>query len=413
MSFKIESFIARRYLKGAEGRSEGRRFLKLVTFISIGGVAVGVATLILALSIVRGFSQEIRSKVIGFGAHVQIESIRDAPLEDYSEVLAALSTVEGIESIAPVIQEFVLLRRSSTNIEGVSIWGTEEVPGYIANSMSEGAPALGPDSIGRPGIVIGKKLSKLISAQVGSTLTAFSVNTGSDASNYSPPRLAQFVVQGIYETSLANFDELYVFVALDRAVMLLDYKPDQVTRIDVRIQDGIDYSAAANLIDEKLEFPAIARPITDVYRSLFSWVKLQESIIPLVISIIVFVASINIIGTLLMIILEKTSEMGVLASLGATAKMRRSIFVHLGLYVGISGVIIGETLAFVFALIQLKFEVIPLPAEAYYMKYAPIELSLVDFVLVAAVTLILCAISSYIPARYAARILPLKAIRSR
>ena len=413
MSFKIESFIARRYLRGAEGRSEGRQFLKLVTYISVGGVAVGVATLILALSIVRGFSQEIRSKVIGFGAHVQVESLRDAPLDDYSELLSLVQSVEGVESVAPVIQEFVLLRRSSANIEGVSIWGTQEVPDYISSSMVEGDSNLGVDSLGRPGIVLGMKLSKLLSAPVGTTLTAFSVNTDAESSNISPPRLSQFVVQGIYETSLANFDELYVFVALDRAVQLLDYEPDQVTRLDVRVREGLDYTDAANQIDETLEFPAIARPITDVYRSLFAWVKLQESIIPLVISIIVFVASINIIGTLLMIILEKTSEMGILASLGATAKTRRSIFVHLGLYVGFSGVFIGELLALVCALIQLRFKVIPLPAEAYYMKYAPIELSIVDFVLVAVITMILCALSSYIPARYAAQIEPLKAIRSR
>ncbi len=413
MSFKIESFIARRYLKGAEGKSEGRRFLKLVTFITIGGVVVGVSTLILALSIVRGFSTEIKEKVIGFGAHVQVESIRDAPLEGAAALQETIQSVEGVVSVDAVIQEFVLLRKSESEIEGVSIWGTQELPGYISQSMIAGQSTFQSDEKGRPGVVLGAKLAKSLGAEVGTLVTAFSVTSATTPSAMSRPRLAQFHVAGIYETSLANFDEIYVFVDLARAVTLLDYEEDQVSRLDVRVESGLDYTVAADRIDAQLEFPAIARPITDVYRSLFSWVKLQESIIPLIISIIIFVAAINIIGTLLIIILEKTSEMGVLASFGASASLRKRIFVRLGLYVGVVGVVLGELFAFVIAIIQLEFEVIPLPAEAYYMSAAPIEMSLFDFAWVGVLTILLCVASSYIPARYAAKIEPLKAIRSR
>ena len=413
MPFKIESFIARRYLKGAEGKSEGRRFLKLVTFITIGGVVVGVSTLILALSIVRGFSTEIKEKVIGFGAHVQVESIRDAPLEGAAALQETIQSVEGVVSVDAVIQEFVLLRKSESEIEGVSIWGTQELPGYISQSMIAGESTFQSDEKGRPGVVLGAKLAKSLGAEVGTLVTAFSVTSATTPSAMSRPRLAQFHVAGIYETSLANFDEIYVFVDLARAVTLLDYEEDQVSRLDVRVESGLDYTVAADRIDGQLEFPAIARPITDVYRSLFSWVKLQESIIPLIISIIIFVAAINIIGTLLIIILEKTSEMGVLASFGASASLRKRIFVRLGLYVGVVGVVLGELFAFVIAIIQLEFEVIPLPAEAYYMSAAPIEMSLFDFAWVGVLTILLCVASSYIPARYAAKIEPLKAIRSR
>ena len=387
--------------------------MKLVTYISVGGVAVGVATLILALSIVRGFSNEITSKVIGFGAHVQVENLRDAPLDAYSVLRQSVLSVEGVESADAVIQEFVLLRKSSVNIEGVSIWGTEKVPSFIESALISGQSDLGMLPSGKSGIVLGSKLAQSMEAEVGTLVTAFSVNTMSGESSYSPPRVKQFEVSGIYETSLANFDDLYVFVDLDKSVALLDYAPGQITRLDVRVKEGLDYDVMADEIDAVIEFPAIARPITDVYRSLFAWVKLQESIIPLVISIIIFVAAINIVGTLLMIILEKTSEMGILASLGASAVTRRSIFVHLGLYVGSAGVIIGEVLALLLAAIQLKYEVIPLPAEAYYMDTAPIALSSLDFLLVAIITLVLCGLSSYIPARYAARIEPLKAIRTR
>lgn len=385
----------------------------MITYISVGGVALGVATLILALSIVRGFSREIQSKVIGFGAHVQIESIRDAPLDAFEQIRNTVEDVAGVRSVSPVIQEFILLRRSSLDIDGVSIWGTESVPGYIEQNIQEGNVDLSKPEGGKPGIVIGSRLARSLGAGIGSYLTAFSVNTAPGISGYSTPRLTQFEVRGLYETSLANFDELYVFVDLAVASSLVEYAPGQVTRLDVRVEDGLDYEIAANRIDEALEFPAIARPITDVYRSLFAWVKLQESIIPLVISTIVFVAAVNIIGTLLMIILEKTAAMGILASFGATARTRRNIFVRLGVYIGVVGVAVGEMVALVLALIQLQFKVVSLPAEAYYMNTAPIALNPVDFVVVAAITLALCAVSSYIPARYAARVEPLRAIQLR
>ena len=413
MGYSFESYIARRYLKGAQGTSEGRQFLKLITYISVGGVALGVATLILVLSIVRGFSQEIQSKVIGFGAHVQIESIRDAPLERGAILRSIAEEIDGVTLVSPVIQEFILLRRSSREIEGVSIWGTEQLPGYIAETLTDGRGDLSVSASGRPGIVIGAKLSRSLGAEVGSLVTAFSVNTAALSSGKAAPLLKQFEVRGIYETSLANFDELYVFTDLQEAATLLEYVPGQVSRLDVRVEEGMDFTEAADLIDAELEFPAIARPITDVYRSLFAWVKLQESIIPLVISIIIFVAAINIIGTLLMIILEKSAEMGVMASFGTSARTRKRIFLLLGLYIGVAGIVIGETFALLFSFAQLKYEIIPLPAEAYYMSTAPIALSVMDFVVVAVLTLILCGLSSYIPARHAARVSPLRAISSR
>lgn len=419
MPFRVESFIARRYLRGAEGKSEGRRFLRLITWISIGGVAVGVTALILALSIVRGFSGEITDKIIGFASHVQVESIRDEPLGDAATLASILENESIVSAALPIIQEFVLIRRSANDIDGVSLQGVGRLPDYIASSLLTGdgtlAPGLSEDGsrTSGPGIVIGSTLARLLGAGVGDNLTAFSVQGGPGSGSRGAPRVKQFVVTGIFETSLANFDELYVFVGLPEARSLLEYGPDEVTRFDVRVHDGVDYSQAADLLDSRLEFPAIARPVTDIYRSLFAWVSLQQSIIPMIISIIVFVAAVNVIGTLLMIILEKNREMGILASMGATAKMRQRIFVRLGLLIGASGVVIGEVTALVFALLQMRFGIIPLPAEAYYMKTAPIDLNPIDFIVVAVITLLLCSVSSWIPARHAAKVLPIHAIRTR
>ena len=413
MPFQFESYMARRYLRGAEGKAEGRHFLRLITWIAVGGVSVGVAALILALSVVRGFSGEIQNKITGFAAHVQVQSIRDEPLDDATALHRTVAVQESVISVSPVIQEFILLRRSAQDIDGVSLVGTQELPEYIASSLISGNGSLQvPDGSDLVPVVIGAELARNLGVEVGDQLTAFSVQ-GSGGGMSQSPRVSSCQVVGVYETSLADFDALQVFVHIDEARQLLEYGPDQVSRLDLRVADGLDYTAVADRLDEVLGFPAIARPVTDIYRSLYAWVALQQSIIPLIIAIIVFVAAVNIIGTLLMIILEKNREMGVLASMGATSRSRSRIFLRLGLLIGLVGVMIGEGAALILAVLQVQFGIIPLPAEAYYMSTAPIDLSALDFIVVAAVTLVLCALSSWIPARYAGRVQPIQAITIR
>ena len=155
----------------------------------------------------------------------------------------------------------------------------------------------------------------------------------------------------------------------------------------------------------------MARTIFQIYHGLFAWVNLQEAIIPVVIGIMILVAAFNIIGILLMIILEKTREIGVFASMGASRQALRHLFLRLGLLIGTVGTSIGLGVALVLALLQQRYDLIPLPAETYYMTTAPVALNPVDFLLVGVISLILCGLAAYIPARVAARIEPVRVIR--
>ena len=248
--------MALRYLVGAQGREEGRRFLRFITYVAVGGVAVGVAALLLALTIVRGFSREIEAKIVGFGAHVQVESFQDAPLGNAGEMHREIEEIEAVARVAPVVTEFALLRRSSTEIDGVSLWGTDQVPSYLAEHMIEGATDLAPDSAGRAGLVIGEKLARLLNINVGDRVTVFSMrNMAGGAAQTgsllgSRPRVKQFRITGIYETSLANFDEIYVFTDLAVARDLLEYDPDQVTRFDLTLHDVALADAVARDVEE-------------------------------------------------------------------------------------------------------------------------------------------------------------------
>lgn len=420
LSFRFERFMALRYLRSAQGRAEGRRFIRFITYVAVGGVAVGVAALLLALSVVRGFSREIEAKIIGFGAHIQVESYADEPLQDATALLAELAALPGVTHVAPVVQEFALLRHSATEIEGVALWGTAALPPYIAAHLLAGAPALAADTSGLPTVVIGQALAELMDVAIGDRVTAFSMRQqeGGPAIGGLPgglqrPRVKQFVVSGIYETSLSNFDELYAFVDIDVARSLLGYTPEEVTRVDLTLADVSAARPLALQIEDRFGFPTIARTIFEVFRGLFAWVNLQESIIPVVISVIILVGAFNIIGTLLMLILEKTREIGILESMGASPRVMRRLFLWLGLLIGVAGTAIGELLALALAFLQQRYNLIPLPEEAYYMKTAPIALNPLDFLLVGVFALALCVTAAYIPARVAARIEPIRAIRFR
>jgi lipoprotein-releasing system permease protein len=384
--------------------------LRFITYVAIGGVAVGVAALLLSFAIVRGFSQEIENKLIGFGSHVQVRSyVQDAPLENAERLQTTLAAMDSVAEVTPVVQTFVLLRQSSASIDGVAMVGTPRPPRYMEDRVVNGAFDLRDRQ--SPGVVVGQSLAERLGLSVGQTVAAFAMQPGGDGLQVGRPRVKSLTVTGIYETSLLDVDDTYVFTNVGAARDLAQYPVTQVSRFDLTLTDVAAADSVAQQIEDEIGWPVQARTITEQFAGLFAWVNLQEGIIPLVIGVIVVVAAFNIIGALLMLILEKTREIGVLQSLGASGTTLKRLFLMLGLLIGAVGTAIGEGLALLLAIIQQKYEVIPLPAEAYYMTSAPVELNALDFVIVAAVTLALCGLAAYIPARVAARIEPVRAIR--
>ena len=418
MSSRFERFMAMRYLRSVRGQEEGSRFVWFIAWIATGGVALGTAALLLALSVVRGFGSEIEAKITGFGAHVQVETFRDVPIDGAASIRDTLASTTGVVDAAIVVQEFALLRRSREHIEGVAIRGMEQPPAYFREQIVDGSFDTQPDTSRHAGLVIGKELADLLEVELGQIVTSFSMRSASAGqtpyiAGLTAPRAKTFRIAGIYETSLANFDALYVFTSLSAARELLAYGPDQATRFDVMLSEVGTAREAAQTIEDRVGFPLMARSIYDVYGGLFAWINLQKSIIPVVISIIVMVAAFNIIGTLLMTILEKTREIGILKSMGASMRSIRKQFIWSGLLIGGVGVALGESLAFALVLLQDKYGLISLPEEAYYLTTAPVELHAFDFLLTGALAMALCVLAAYVPARVAAGIEAIRAIRFR
>jgi lipoprotein-releasing system permease protein len=404
-----------RYLWGAEGREEGRSFLRFITYVAIGGVALGVAALLLALAIVRGFSREIENKIVGFGAHIQVTSyVQDQPLDQGSDLRSELAQMDGISEVAPVVEQPVLLRRTDDAIDGVVLLGVEQLPSYLRQRIQKGAFEVHPRDGGHPGLVVGQELASRLGLEVGQLVTAFALReetSGEPSFGVRTPRVKQFRVRGIYDTSLKNIDDVYVFSRVSTARWLGDVPSSSVSRFNVTVEDVSRIDSLAAQIENRFGFPVSARTIYQQYAGLFAWVDLQQSIIPLVIGVIVIVAAFNIIGTLLMLILEKTREIGILKSLGTSGEALKRLFLVLGLLIGTVGTGVGSIVALCLALVQQQFGIISLPAEAYYMSTAPIGLNPLDFVLVGAITVLLCGTAAYVPARVAARVEPVRAIR--
>ncbi len=406
MPFKV--FIAWRYVCGVRSR-----FLRFISFAAIGSISVGVAALLLALSVVRGFSHEIQQKISGFGAHIQVESIRQGPLSDADALALKIHQQDSVSSLQPVVTEFVLLRRSSQDIDGVGLWGTDRLPNYLAEHLLEGSSNLVP--MDSPQLVVGHTLAENLHLEIGDRVTILSTRNLSSVKSLfgARPHLEQFQISGIYETSLIDFDGTYIFTDINTARHLLGYNHDEVTRFDVTVDDVSIAPLISSSLEESLGLGVLVRSVFEVYRGLFAWVDLQEAIVPLVISILILVAAFSVMGMLLMIVLEKTREIGILASMGASQHGIQQLYLYVGLFVGGFGTAIGLLLAWGIGFVQGQFGIIGLPAETYFMDTVPVMLDLSDFGIVAVVSLILCLLASYFPARIASRISPLRVLRFR
>lgn len=410
--FLFERFVSVRYLRGAEGQREGRSFLRFITYVAVGGVTLGVAALLLALAIVRGFSREIENKIVGFGAHIQVTNyLQGEPLSDGASLRERLRSTDGVAAVTAVVEQPVLLRTPAEAIDGVVLLGVDQAPRYVRSRVTEGAFDVADVPGEGGGLVVGADLATRLGLSIGETVTVFAMQEGKGAMGLEPPRVAQLRVRGIYDTSLKNIDDVYVFGALSQARRLGEVPGGGVSRLNVTVDDPAHIDRLASDLQADLGFPVATRTIYQQYAGLFAWVDLQQSIIPLVIGVIVLVAAFNIIGALLMMVLEKTREIGVLKSLGTSDATLQRLFLGLGLLIGGLGTGLGATLALMLAALQQQFGLISLPADAYYMTTAPIGLHPLDYLGVGGGTILLCGLAAYIPARVAARVEPVRAIR--
>ena len=373
---------------------------------------LGTAALIITLSILDGFEHEIKEKVVGFTSHIVVQGFQNAPLTRYEQSIAkVMRDLPDVKAISPYAAKEGMIR-SKEAVDGIFVKGIDVARDVLTprQHLIKGSFLPAERGSGAAQLVVGNKLAMRLNIDVGDKVVVFALP--SDASDRSrQPRAMQFQIAGLYESGMAEYDDVYAYTDLRDAQRLFQMGEDLVTGFDVLVNDINTVDATAKRLEEELGYPHYARSVFQLYRNLFSWVELQKKLSPLLLSLIIIVATVNIIGTLLMFVLEKTAAIGVLKSLGAGPKLIRNIFVLQGLAIAGTGIVLGNILAYSLCWIQLTFKLFSLPADIYYMNTVPILLKPENFLAVTFVTLILCFLTSLIPSKAAAKLDPLIAFR--
>ena len=400
-------FLTSRYLK----TKKDSRFLSVISLITIIGIAIGVAVVIIALTVLDGFENVVTEKITSFNSHIKVTGFGNRNLPSQSEVIPEIQKQfqDSLKSIQPFVSKLSIIK-SKKMTEGITLTGIEtgnssELNGFIQT----GSFNLQNDS-GLPKIILGKTLSEKLLIKVGDTVTIFSLKNDKSPSLENPPAIEQFYVSGIYESGMSEYDDLNAFVNFSTAQKMFGMG-DQISGYNIRVKDLSRVESLAEKLQDFLGYPYYVRTIFQVNQNIFTWIDLQKEPIPIVLGLIIFVAVFNIVGTLLMIVLERTNSVGILRSLGANRKLIMKTFLLHAMYLIIIGVLVGNLLALILTLLQQKFDIISLPDKIYFVTHVPISIELKNYLLVTTVTIAVSLVASMLPAVIASKIKPISAIR--
>jgi len=397
--------IARRYLFS----KKDSKFVSFITYISILGIALGVATLIVTVSILNGFEQTIKEKVAGLVSHIQITSFLPEGLSNYDKTIQEIrDSIPEVTGASPYVQKEAVIRYKE-NIEGILLKGIVQKSDLSSTRSRIVKGEFNIDKIDTifSRLLIGEKLADKLGLEVGKKVIVFGLQ--GIPSPMNPPKIKQFIISGIYETGLREYDDVLIYTDLATTQKLFDYGKN-VTGIELKIKNIDDATRIEKKLKQMLDYPNYPKSLFRLYKGLFSWVELQKAPTPIILGLIIIVATFNIIGTLLMLILEKTQSVGILKSLGASNFNIMKIFLFDGIIIGIIGIIMGNALGLALCLLELKYKFFKLP-DIYYMKDVPILLQSDSILLISLITFVLVLIATIIPSYFASKFDPVKSLR--
>lgn len=403
MNYKF--LIARRYLFS----KKDSKFVSFITYISILGVALGVATLIVTVSILGGFEREIKNKVAGLVSHIQISSFLPEGLSNYNATIKQIrDSIPEVTDASPYTQREAVIRFKE-NTEGILLKGI--VPktdlSSTRNKIIKGEYVLDKIDTIFSRLIIGEKLANKLGVIIGSKVIVFGLQ--GIPSPMNPPKIKQFIISGIYETGLREYDDVVIYSDMGTTQKLFDYG-DRITGIELKVKDIDEVEKVSLRLKRMLDYPHYPKSLFKLYKGLFSWVELQKAPTPIILGLIIIVATFNIIGTLLMLILEKTNSVGILKSLGASNGDIMKIFLFDGFIIGVLGIIIGNAIGLGICFAEMKYKFFKLP-EIYYMKNVPILLNADTIILISAITIVLVFLATVIPSYLASKFDPVKSLR--
>jgi lipoprotein-releasing system permease protein len=407
-------FIAQRLIKG---RRAGTSFSRPINVIAIIGIAMGLAVMILAVAILTGFKQQIREKIVGFGSNIQIVnfdsnlSFETAPIHQGQEFIEKIRKIPGISHIQVFATKAGIIK-TDEDFQGVVLKGigSDFDWTYFRSNMVDGSVFTVTDTARTDKVIISKKISDMLRLKTGDSFAMHFVQ--------DPPRMRKFTVSGIYETSLEEFDKIYVFCDIGHIKRLNGWDDDQISGFEIFIKDfdKLDKMTAAvrDAIGYRLKEDDEQFKVTNIrtkYPQIFDWLNFQDVNVIIIILLMLIVAGFNMISGLLILILEKTNMIGVLKALGTDDVTIRRVFLYQAAYLISKGLLWGNIIGIGLAFLQLKTGLITLDPSSYYIKTVPVNLELVHILLLNAGTMAAILFMLLVPSNLISRITPVKAIR--
>jgi len=405
---QFEWLVARRYLRAKRRRG----FLSVITVIAVAGVAAGVISLVLALAINAGFRQTFEERLLGATAHLSV-TLKDASgIRNYRELAPKLATIPGVTVVSPALYETVLIS-SGSRAQGVVLKGIEPAQAHELSSFLARLPEGSAEPLRHPRetppLVIGRELAKRLGVFVGDPILITSPQ-GRLTPFGLVPKYRSFEVVGVFESGFYDFDAGWVYTSLPAAQQLFGLG-DVVSILELRLSDVYAAERLVGATEQVAGAAFAAISWTEHHRSLFRALRLEKLVTAIFIGLIVFVAGLNILVLLMMLVLEKRRDIAVLMSFGAQAPQIQRIFVLHGLAIGALGTLLGLVLGYLTAWLAATYQLIPLDPEIYGIRFVPFQTQLSDGVAIALAALAISLAATLYPARRATRIQPVEVLR--
>ena len=359
---RYELYISLRYLKAKRKQI----FISLITILSMAGVALGVMALVIVLSVMSGFVEDLKTKILGTNAHLVIMQ-HGSPLRDYKEIIRKVQGVEGIVATTPFIFSQAMLT-SETNAHGIVLRGIDpDTAGRVINiqeTLKKGSLndlKKEEESTGQPGIFIGKELAQNLGVLPDDTVVVVSPLGVLAPMGGSPP-MKKFRVTGIFDSGMYEYDTSLAYISLKSAQKFLAMG-DTVSGVEVKVKDIYAVKKIAQRIQKELGFPFWTKDWMQMNKSLFAALKLERTVMFIILVLIVLVAAFGIVSSLIMVVMEKNKDIAVLKSMGATGKSIMRIFIFEGLIIGVVGTIVGLIAGYTICVLLAQYQFSSLPSD--------------------------------------------------
>ena len=407
-------FIARRLIRE---RRHGAAFSRPINVIAIIGIALGLAVMIMAVSILTGFKQQIRDKVAGFGAHIQVVnfdaniSYETVPVTADMPLISKISSQPGVKTVQVFATKAGIIK-TDDNMQGVVLKGigSDYDWSFFSTNLVEGEVVTVTDTARTDNVLISKKISDMLGLKLGDSFSMFFVQ--------DPPRMRKFTITGIYETSLEEFDKTYLFCDIEHIRRLNGWESNQVSGFEIFINDFTELDMVTDAIRDAIGYRVAddeeQLKVTNIrsrYPQIFDWLDFQDTNVIIILTLMILVAGFNMISGLLILILEKTNMIGILKAMGAENKLIRNIFLYQASWLTVKGLFWGNVIGIGLALLQQETAMISLDPSSYYLKSVPVNIDILHILILNAGTMAAIIIMLLIPSQLIARITPVKAIR--